>query len=71
MGEEKAIIFPCFGGSSNVGVVTALATLEAVTEVGLDKAWYRLLSNPPYTWRFNEITDKQSQEDYIWGGLLC
>lgn len=38
MGKEKAIIFPCFGGSSNVGVVTALATLEAVKEVGLDKA---------------------------------
>jgi uncharacterized metal-binding protein len=38
MGKEKAIIFPCFGGASNVGVVTALATLEAVKEVGLDKA---------------------------------
>jgi len=38
MGEEKAIIFPCFGGASNVGVTTALATLEAVEEVGLDKA---------------------------------
>lgn len=38
MGKEKAIIFPCFGGFSNVGVVTALATLEAVKEVGLDKA---------------------------------
>jgi len=38
MGKEKAIIFPCFGGSSNVGVTTALATLEAVEEVGLDKA---------------------------------
>ncbi len=38
MTEEKAIIFPCFGGSSNVGIVTALATLEAVKEVGLDKA---------------------------------
>ena len=36
--EKKAVIYPCFGGSSSAGVVTALATIEAVKEVGLDKA---------------------------------
>ena len=38
MGTEKAVIYPCFGGSSSAGMITALAAIEAVKEVGLDKA---------------------------------
>lgn len=34
---HENIIFNCFGGLSNTGIVAALASMEAVKELGLDK----------------------------------
>jgi uncharacterized metal-binding protein len=34
---HENIIFSCFGGASNTGIVSALASLEAVKELGLEK----------------------------------
>jgi uncharacterized metal-binding protein len=36
--EKKVVIYNCFGGFSNTGFTAALATIEALKEVGLDKA---------------------------------
>jgi uncharacterized metal-binding protein len=35
---HETVIYACFGGFSNTGLVAALASLEAVKELGLDKA---------------------------------
>ncbi|MDM7999774.1 MAG: putative zinc-binding protein [Dehalococcoidia bacterium] len=35
---HENIIFSCFGGLSNTGITSALASLEAVRELGLNKA---------------------------------
>ena len=45
--EQRAILFACFGGFSNVGVMTSLASLDAVRKVGLDKACIGCLSGLP------------------------
>jgi len=37
MKTHENIIFSCFGGLSNTGITSALASLEAVKELGLDK----------------------------------
>jgi uncharacterized metal-binding protein len=47
MVEKKAVIYPCFGGFSNTGITTALASLEAIREVGLDKACIGCLAGLP------------------------
>lgn len=36
--SHENIIYTCFGGFSNTGITAALASLEAVKELGLDKA---------------------------------
>ena len=38
MPVHENVIFNCFGGFSNTGITAALASLEAVKELGLDKA---------------------------------
>lgn len=38
MPSHENIIYACFGGLSNTGITAALASLEAVKELGLDKA---------------------------------
>ncbi len=45
--EQRAILFACFGGFSNVGVITSLASIDAVREVGLDRACIGCLSGLP------------------------
>ena len=40
-------IFSCFGGASNTGIVSGLACLEAVKELGLDKAVIMCLAGVP------------------------
>lgn len=47
MAEEKAVVYACFGGFSNTGITTALASLEAIKEVGLDKACIGCLGGFP------------------------
>jgi len=37
MPTHECIIFSCFGGLSNTGITSALACLEAVKELGLEK----------------------------------
>ena len=37
MKTHENIIFSCFGGLSNTGITSALASLEAVKELGLEK----------------------------------
>ena len=37
MKTHENIIFSCFGGLSNTGITSALASLEAVQELGLEK----------------------------------
>ena len=44
---HEAVIFNCFGGLSNTGITAALASLEAVKEVGLDKAGIGCLAGLP------------------------
>jgi len=34
----KTCIYACFGGFSNTDIATAIASMEAINEVGLDKA---------------------------------
>ena len=36
--DGKVCIYACFGGFSNTGIATAIASMEAINEVGLDKA---------------------------------
>ena len=38
MKTHENIIFSCFGGLSNTGITSAMASLEAVKELGLEKA---------------------------------
>lgn len=45
--KGKDVVLACFGGFSNTGIATALASLEAVGEVGLDKASIGCLSAVP------------------------
>jgi uncharacterized metal-binding protein len=40
-------IFSCFGGASNTGIVSGLACLEAVKELGLEKAAIMCLGGLP------------------------
>lgn len=37
MPTHENIIFSCFGGLSNTGIISALACIEAVKELGLKK----------------------------------
>jgi len=37
MKTHENIIFSCYGGMSNTGITSALACLEAVKELGLEK----------------------------------
>jgi hypothetical protein len=37
MKTHENIIFSCYGGLSNTGITSALACLEAVKELGLEK----------------------------------
>jgi uncharacterized metal-binding protein len=43
----KDVVLACFGGFSNTGVATALASMDAVSEVGLGKANIGCLSGMP------------------------
>ena len=47
MEQRKAVLYPCFGGFSNTGITTALASIEAIKEVGLDKACIGCLGGLP------------------------
>jgi uncharacterized metal-binding protein len=54
MGEEKSqmrthenVIFSCYGGFSNTGITSALACLEVVKELGLEKVCVGCLSALP------------------------
>ena len=42
MKTHENIIFSCYGGMSNTGITSALACLEAVKELGLEKGGDRL-----------------------------
>ena len=44
---HENIIFSCFGGASNTGIVSALASLEAVKELGLEKVAIGCLGGLP------------------------
>lgn len=67
MAEEKkeggkSVIYPCFGGSSSAGIITALAAIEAVKEVGLDKAIIGCLAIlPTYGERMQSQIDKATK----------
>ena len=47
MKTHENIIFSCFGGLSNTGITSALASLEAVKELGLDKVAIGCLGGLP------------------------
>lgn len=47
MPTHENIIFTCFGGFSNTGITAALASMEAVKELGLDKACIGCLAALP------------------------
>ena len=47
MKTHKNIIFSCFGGLSNTVITSALASLEAVKELGLDKVAIGCLGGLP------------------------
>jgi uncharacterized metal-binding protein len=47
MKTHENIIFSCFGGLSNTGLTSALASLEAVKELGLDKVAIGCLGGLP------------------------
>jgi uncharacterized metal-binding protein len=44
---HENIIFSCFGGASNTGITSGLACLEAVKELGLEKAAIMCLGGLP------------------------
>jgi uncharacterized metal-binding protein len=44
---HENVIFSCFGGASNTGIVSGLACLEAVKELGLEKAAIMCLGGLP------------------------
>ena len=50
MEEEngKVCIYACFGGFSNTGIATAIASMEAIKEVGLNKACIGCLAAIPH-----------------------
>jgi len=45
--KGKVCIYACFGGFSNTGIATAIASMEAIKEVGLDKACIGCLGGFP------------------------
>jgi uncharacterized metal-binding protein len=45
--SQETIIFACFGGLSNTGIITGLASMEAVKELGLKKAGIGCLPSVP------------------------
>ena len=47
MVTHENIVFSCFGGLSNTGLTSALASLEAVKELGLDKVAIGCLGGLP------------------------
>lgn len=47
MKTHENIIFSCFGGLSNTGITSAIACLEAVKELGLEKAAIGCLPSIP------------------------
>jgi len=47
MPTHENIIYACFGGLSNTGVTAALASIEAVKELGLEKACIGCLAGLP------------------------
>lgn len=47
MKTHENVIFACFGGFSNTGLTTALASLEAVKELGLEKVAVGCLAGLP------------------------
>ena len=44
---HENVIFSCFGGASNTGITSGLACLEAVKELGLEKAAIMCLGGLP------------------------
>ena len=44
---HENVIFPCSGGFSNVALITSLASLEAVKELGIEKAAIGCLAGLP------------------------
>jgi len=44
---HENVIFSCYGGASNTGITSALASLEAVKELGLEKAAVMCLGGLP------------------------
>jgi len=44
---HENVIFSCFGGASNTGITSALASLEAVKELGLKKVAIMCLGGLP------------------------
>jgi len=44
---HENVIFSCFGGASNTGITSGLASLEAVKELGLQKAAIMCLGGLP------------------------
>ncbi len=44
---HENVIFSCFGGASNTGITSALASIEAVKELGLEKAAIMCLGGLP------------------------
>ena len=47
MKTHENVIFSCFGGFSNTGITSALASLEAVKELGLEKVAVGCLGGLP------------------------
>jgi len=47
MPTHENIIFSCFGGLSNTGITSALASMEAVKQLGLDKVAIGCLGGLP------------------------
>ena len=46
--KDKVCIYACFGGFSNTGIATAIASMEAIKEVGLDKVCIGCLAAIPH-----------------------
>jgi uncharacterized metal-binding protein len=47
LNTHENVIFSCFGGASNTGITSGLACLEAVKELGLEKAAIMCLGGLP------------------------
>ena len=58
MPTHENVIFSCFGGFSNTGITSALACLEAVKELGLEKVAIGCL--PPLTLKVKPVLGKTS-----------